>query len=143
MGKLVTGKYDADMVASMYVGVPQELADHLVEDGFRVAGVKRGVDLVEVTQVATGLGANFVTILLARYQIPTFVRRLWKSARRGTTTGRIGAQVVIELEGERTAITFEHQHTGDDEPPEVLFAALAAFFEKLVDSPTDTDTGKP
>jgi hypothetical protein len=121
------------MAVGVYVEVPQELADLLVDDGFRRAGTKRGIDMVDGIQIATGVGANLVTILLARHQIPRFVKRLWAFARGRKSGG--GAKLVIEVDGRRVAITLEHGHS--DEPPEAMLRGMTALFEALTDRPED------
>lgn len=58
------------MAASVYVKVPEDLADRLAEDGFRIAGTERGVELLADT-------ANLVTVQLGSHEISRFVGHLW------------------------------------------------------------------
>ena len=74
--------YRGVMVAGAYVNVPEELGESLIIDGFRKAGVERGVDV----GWALSAGANAVTILSlamkSRDSSPTFGRARGDGARR-------------------------------------------------------------
>lgn len=63
------------MTAGMYVKVPEDLADCLADDGFRVAGTERGAE----TLLADS--ANLVTVLVGSQKISRFVGHLWTSMR--------------------------------------------------------------
>jgi hypothetical protein len=122
----VSGLYAVGMAGSVYVDVPEELAERLVDDGFRRAGVERGADLVNTVESATGFGADLVTILLARYQIPLFIRRLFG---KGRDSERHNAKIVIEMDGRRMMVAVEY----DDEPPDVMVRGMTALLEALTD----------
>ncbi|MDN3355816.1 hypothetical protein [Actinomadura sp. DC4] len=121
------------MATGVYIDVPQDLADLLAEDGFRRAGVKRGVEVVDAVQIGVGLGANLVTILLAKYQIPQFVKHWWNFARGGGPAERRSVKITFEADGEPAALTFEHEHDGP--PPEVVVRAMIACLESLIRPP--------
>jgi hypothetical protein len=64
------------MVAGAYVNVPEGLGESLISDGFRKAGVERGVDV----GWALSAGANVITIFVARHEIARFIAHLWARA---------------------------------------------------------------
>jgi len=55
------------MTTGMYVKVPEPLAESLTEDGFRIAGTERGIELyVNAAGMLLGASANLVTFAVAR-----------------------------------------------------------------------------
>ncbi len=109
----------------MYVKVPEELADSLADDGFRLAGTERGVELYAETLLTTS--ANLVTVLVGSHEISRFIRHLWASARHRAP----GSKVVLERGGRRMAITLEHEGFGPDGPPETVMHGMTALLEAL------------
>jgi hypothetical protein len=65
------------MVASVYVEVPEQLADSLITDGFRRSAPRRGIDPLS----AISARADLVTIFVARHEVARFVAR--RAAARG------------------------------------------------------------
>lgn len=69
------------MADGVYVKVPKDLADCLVEDGFRQAGTERGIESV-LSDVA-----NLVTVLVGSHEISRFVRHLLTALSDRDTSG--------------------------------------------------------
>ena len=80
------------MAGGVYVNVPEPLADSLVGEGFRRAGINRGID----PGWALAAGANLVTIFVSRHEIAEFVARLWAAARGRAAIHTHDSMVVIE-----------------------------------------------
>jgi hypothetical protein len=129
------------MAAGAYVNVPEELGESLISDGFRKAGVERGVDVGWTLSA----GANVVTIFVARHEIARFIAHLWACARgRSTpTSGRPGSRLVFK-DGDRwVAITLEHEGFGDNGPPRAVVGAMTALLEELTDPSENRPTAIP
>jgi hypothetical protein len=124
--------YPGDMAGSVYVEVPPDLAERLVDDGFRRAGVKRGAGLAETAQAGIEVGANLVTILLAQYQIPEFLQHL-RAFVRGRREQRHSAKLVIEVDGRRMAISLEGERDEAGDIPVALMRGMAALLSSLTD----------
>lgn len=119
------------MTAGMYVKVPEDLADSLADDGFRLAGTERGVELYAETLLTTS--ANLVTVLVGSHEISRFIKHLWASARHRAP----GSKVVLERGGRRMAITFEHEGFGTDGPPATVVHGMTALLEALAEPDQD------
>jgi hypothetical protein len=115
------------MAAGVYLKVPEDLADCLAEDGFRMAGAERGVE----TLLADG--ANLVTVLVGSHEISRFVGHLWVSVRSRRNSPGPGVKVIVERDGRRVAITLEHEGFGDDRPPEKVVRGMTTLFKALSD----------
>lgn len=76
------------MADGVYVKVPKDLADCLVDDGFRSAGIERGIDSVLAD------GANLVTVLVGSHEISRFVGQLWAAMRRRGNSPAPGLKVI-------------------------------------------------
>lgn len=119
------------MPVGMYVKVPEEVAKSLAEDGFRMAGAERGVELYAETILAAS--ANLVTVFVGRHEIARFIGHLF-SPLRGRSRAPRGMRIVVERGGQRVGITLEHEgFTGDGPPPE-LVRGMTALLEALAES---------
>jgi hypothetical protein len=119
------------MASGVYVAVPKDLANCLIDDGFSPAGAKRGIENVLADS------ANLVTVLVGSHEITRFVQHLWTSARRRGTGSDSGAtvvseaRVIIERDGRRMAITLQQEGFGDAGPPEKVVQGMAALLQAL------------
>jgi len=119
------------MGTGVYVTVPEDLANRLVDDGFNLAGGKRGIETVLADS------ANLVTVLVGSHEIVRFVQHLWTSARRraaasdseATTVSE--ARVIIERDGRRMVITLQQNGFGDAGPPEKVVQGMTALLKAL------------
>jgi len=128
------------MTTGMYVKVPEPLAESLTEDGFRIAGTERGIELyVNAAGMLLGASANLVTMLVGRHEISRFIGHLWASVRGRQAVNDHNMTVVLEKDGRRVAITLAHEGFGDDGPPTVVVRGMSALLEAL----TDLDTDRP
>ena len=103
------------MAGGVYVNVPEPLADSLVGEGFRRAGIKRGID----PGWALAAGANLVTIFASRHEIAEFVARLWAAARGRAAIHTHDSMVAIENGNRRAAITAALAELDEDRPAAV------------------------
>ena len=118
------------MAVGMYVKVPEEVAKSLAEDGFRMAGAERGIELYAETILAAS--ANLVTVFVARHDIARFIGHLLAPLRgRGRTPQ--GMRIVVERGGQRVAITLEHEGFAGAEPPPGLVHGMTALLEALAE----------
>jgi len=117
------------MADGVYVKVPKDLADCLVEDGFRSAGTERGVEAILAD------GANLVTVLVGSHEISRFARHLWAAVRRRRNSPSPGVKLIVERGGRRIAITLEHEGFSDG-PPEKVIRGMTDFLTALSDSDT-------
>ena len=97
--------YRVTMASGVYVEVPKQLADTLIMDGFRKAGVRHGVDPLS----ALSAGANLVSIFVARHEIARFVAHLWALARGHVPNREHNSMVIFEHRGQRVAISLDHE----------------------------------
>jgi len=118
------------MADGIYVKVPKDLADCLVEDGFREAGTERGIESV-LSDVA-----NLVTVLVGSHEISRFVSHLWAAVRRRRNSPSPGVKLIVEREGRRVAITLEHEGFGDNGPSEKVVRGMTALLTALSDRDT-------
>lgn len=115
----------------MYVTVPEDLANRLVDDGFNPAGGKRGIETVLADS------ANLVTVLVGSHEITRFVQHLWTFARRrvaasdSEATAVSEAMVIIERDGRRVAITLQQNGFGNAGPPENVVQGMTALLQAL------------
>ena len=121
------------MADGVYVKVPKDLADCLVEDGFRETGTERGIESV-LADVA-----NLVTVLVGSHEISRFVAHLWATVRRRRKSDSPGVKLIVEREGRRIAITLEHEGFGDSGPPEKVVYGMTALLTALSDNGTPRD----
>jgi hypothetical protein len=117
--------YRQTMAAGFYAQVPRDLADCLIQDGFRESGSERGIE----TLLADS--ADIATVLVGAHEISQFVEHLWASIRRSKRVPKSGSKVIIERDGRRVAITLEHEGFGDDGPPQAVITGMTALFEAL------------
>ena len=117
------------MVAGTYVNVPESLSESLVSDGFRKAGVERGID----AGWALAAGANLVTIFVGRHEIARFIAHLWASARRRVPIHQHESMVVLQPDDRRVSNTLEHQGFGDAGPPRAVVRGLTSLLEALAE----------
>lgn len=127
------------MAVGVYVNVTEPLADSLAGDGFRQAGIKRGID----PGWALAAGANLVTIFVARHEIAKFVERLWAAARGSPAFGTHDSMVIIEHGDRRVAITLEHEGFGEDGPPEAVVRGMTSLLEALAKLDEDRPAAIP
>ena len=127
------------MVGGVYVEVPEQLADTLITDGFRKAGVRHGVDPLS----ALSAGANLVCIFVARHEIARFVAHLWALARGRAADREHNSMVVFEHRGQRVAISLNHEGFGDDGPPPEVVRGLTALLEALTEFDRDRQGAIP
>lgn len=119
------------MATGVYVAVPEDLANCLIDDGFTVAGNKRGAENLIADS------ANLVTVLVGSHEIARFVRHLWASAprRRATsdsnTAAVSNASVTVERDGRRVTITLQQEGFGDAGPPEQMVKGMTAMLQAL------------
>jgi hypothetical protein len=119
------------MTTGVYVTVPTDLANRLADDGFSLAGGKRGIETVLADS------ANLVTVLVGSHEITRFVQHLWTSARRqravsdSQATAVSEARVIIERDGRRVAITLQQNGFGDAGPPEKVVQGMTALLQAL------------
>lgn len=118
------------MVDGVYVRVPKDLADYLAEDGFRSAGIERGIETVLTDS------ANLVTVLVGSHEISRFIGHLWAAVRHRRKSVNSGVKVIVERDGRRLAITLEHEGFGDEPPPEEVVRGMTAFLAVLSDRDT-------
>jgi hypothetical protein len=115
------------MGAGFYIKVPGDLANRLADDGFRLPGAERGVEVLLADS------ANLVTVLVGSHEISRFVRHLW-AAVRGRRNSRGGTvKVVVENKGRTVSLTLEHEGFGDEGPPEKLAHGMTVLFTSLSD----------
>ena len=74
------------MAVGMYVKVPEEVAKSLAEDGFRMAGAERGIELYAETILAAS--ANMVTVFAGRHEIARFTAHLLAQRRGRSRTAQ-------------------------------------------------------
>jgi len=117
------------MTAGLYVNVHGPLADSLIRDGFRQAGIKRGID----PGWALAAGANLVTIFVSRHEIAQFVVRLWAAARGRPAIRAHDSMVIIEHGDRRVAITLEHEGFGQEGPPQAVVRGMTSLLEALAE----------
>jgi hypothetical protein len=127
------------MAVGVYVNVTEQLADSLAGDGFRPAGIKRGID----PGWALAAGANLVTIFVGRHEIAKFVARLWAAARGRAATGTHDSIVIIEHGDQRVAITLEHEGFGEDGPPQAVVRGMTSMLEALAELDEDRPAAVP
>jgi hypothetical protein len=126
------------MAVGFYVSVPEDLAESLVNDGFRRSGPVRGV--ADDVFGALAAGANLTTVLVGAHEIGRLARHLWVAARRRTHNDTHVTTVVIEDDRRRVAISLEHQGFEGDEPPEDAVEGMVALIKALAPrSPGRTD----
>jgi hypothetical protein len=119
------------MATGIYVRVPEELANRLLDDGFTSTGNKRGVADIMAN------AANLVTILVGSHEIAPFVQHLWAAARHQADASDSGknavseTKVIIERDGKRLAITLEQEGFGDGGPPETVVRGMTALLQAL------------
>lgn len=114
----------------MYVKVPEEVAKSLAEDGFRMAGAERGIELSVETLLAAS--ANLVTVFVGRHEIARFIAHLMaRLGGRGHTAQ--GVRIVVERGGQRLAITLEHEGFDGAGPPPGLVQGMTALLEALAE----------
>jgi hypothetical protein len=119
------------MATGVYVTIPEDLANCLVDDGFNPAGARRGIE------TALADSANLVTVLVGSHEMTRFVRHLWTSARRRSAASDSGAtavsesRVIIERDGRRVAITLQQEGFGDAGPPEKVVQGMTALLQAL------------
>jgi hypothetical protein len=119
------------MATGVYVTVPEDLANHLIDDGFTPTGRKRGIETVLADS------ANLVTVLVGSHEIKRFVQHLWTSARSraaasdSEATAASEARVIIERDGWRVAITLQQNGFGDAGPPEKVVQGMTALLQAL------------
>lgn len=118
------------MADGVYVKVPKDLADCLVEDGFRESGTERGIESV-LSDVA-----NLVTVTVGSQEISRFVAHLWATVRRRRNSASPGVKLIVERGGRRVAITLEHEGFGDSGPPEKVVRGMTALLTALSDNDT-------
>jgi hypothetical protein len=123
------------MAAGMYVKVPEELAESLAEDGFRMAGVARGIELYAETILAAS--ANLVTVFVGRHEIARFVAHLLAPLRGGNRRTPDGLRIVVERGGQRVAIALAHEGFSDAGPPQALVHGMTALLEALAETEND------
>jgi hypothetical protein len=125
----------------MYVKVPGPLGESLAEDGFRIVGNERGIELyVNGAEMLLGATANLVTVLVGRHEISRFIIHLWASARGRKpihSAHQDGMTAVVERGGRRVAITLEHEGFDDAGPPKTLVRGMSALLEALADLDAD------
>jgi hypothetical protein len=127
------------MAVGVYVNVTEPLADSLARDGFRQAGIKRGID----PGWALAAGANLVTIFIGRHEIAQFVGRLWAAARGRPAIRTHDSMVVIEDGDRRVAITLEHEGFGEDGPPQAVLRGMTSLLEALAELEEDRPAAIP
>jgi hypothetical protein len=118
------------MAVGMYVKVPEEVAKSLAEDGFRMAGAERGIELYAETILAAS--ANLVTVFVGRHEIARFIGHLLAPLR-GRSRAPQGLRIVVERGGQRVAITLEHEGFTDAGPPAGLVDGMTALLEALAE----------
>jgi hypothetical protein len=131
------------MWAGFYVRVSAEVADDLRRRGFMPRGADRGpreiVQAVEVILGAAGsaaaLGADSVTMLVARHQVKRFVEGLWSRANSDDSTAETGRRriaVIVSDDGVRRSVALETDGYGKH-PPDVVVSAFAELIAELTD----------
>jgi hypothetical protein len=136
------------MASGVYVAVPEDLANCLIDDGFSPAGAKRGIEnfLADGANVLA-VSANLVTVLVGSHEITRFVQHLWTSARHrravsdSRATAVSEATVIIERDGRRMAITLQQEGFGDAGPPEKVVQGMTALLQALSE-PDSKDRGR-
>jgi len=130
------------MAAGAYVNVPEPLGESLADDGFRRAGVERGID----AGWALSADANLVTIFVGRHEIARFIAHLWASARGPRVRAaphQHDLMVVIQHDNRRVAITVEHEGFGDDRPPRAVVRGMTSLLEALAEPGERRPTAMP
>ena len=123
------------MATGVYVTVPKDLANRLLDDGFRDAGNNRGT-----AETLIADSANLVTVLVGSHEIARFVQHLWASARHrransdSSTPAVSNASVTVERDGRRVTITLQQEGFGDAGPPETVVEGMAAMLQALYES---------
>lgn len=133
--------YREVMAAGVYVNVPELLADSLAEDGFRLAGYERGIELDAGTLLAAS--ANLVTVLVGRHEIARFITHVWMAARRRTPGRPHRLTVIAEQDDRRLAITIEHEGFGEDGPPFAVVRGMTTLLEALAEPGKDLPAETP
>jgi hypothetical protein len=94
--------YRVAMASGMYVRVPRGLADSLEEDGFRMAGTERGIEVyANATEMVLGASADLVTVFVGRHEISRFIAHIWALAHRRKPIQQHDMTVLVERDGRR------------------------------------------
>ena len=80
--------------------------------------------------------ANLVTILVGRHEIARFIAHMWAHAP-GHESDRHDLRVALERDGQRLAITLEHEGFGSEGPSPQAVRGMTALLEALAEPDQD------
>jgi hypothetical protein len=135
-------------MTGFYVGVPAEAAEALRRRGFVTRGSDRGAgEIVHGVEVALGvaastvaLGADSITILVARHQVRRFFDQLWsrtRSADSAADTGPRRLAMIVSKDGVRRSVTLETDGYGEH-PPAAVVDAFVGLIAELAEQDPDS-----